>query len=491
VTGGLTAARLGAVFPAEGPATVVTGLAVAVAVLGAGAVIAPVIVLAGVLGLVLVAVCLSNLAAGLAAFTVLIFLDRIPTLGTGITFVKLAGAVLAASWLLTILQPGGDSKLLVRRHPGLTAVAFGLVVWTLASLLWAPDAGAAAAVEFRLLQGMLLLFIGFSAIRERKHLNWVIGAFIVGATLSALVGLAGYTAPEHPGTPGGGGTERLTGGIGDPNELAAILVPALTFALFALATVRSHVVRWALWASVVIGALALFKTESRGGLLAMGAVFVAVLVLGGPVRARAVPVILISLCAALAYYTLVAPPEALARVTEFRSGGGSGRTDLWTVALEVFGDHPVTGVGIGNFQVVEPLYALRDVSIHRIDFVVERALVVHNTYLHILAELGLVGFMLFGALIAGALGVGLRATRAFVRSGDRDAEILARGVLIGTIGMLAAFFFISAQYEKQLPLLLGVLAALSSVAVADRARPGGMPPTVGEMPALPPSREAA
>jgi len=484
----VTAARLGAVFSAEGPPAVITGLAVAVALLGAGAVIAPVIVLAGVLGLILVAVCLSNLAAGLAAFTVLIFLDRIPTLGTGITFVKLAGAVLAASWLVTVLQPGGDSKLLVREHPALTAVAFGLVVWTMASLLWAPDEAAAASVEFRLLQGMLLLFIAFSAIRERKHLNWVIGAFIAGATLSALVGLAGYTAPDHSGAPGGG--ERLTGGIGDPNELAAILVPALTFAAFGLATVRSVFVRWALLASIVIGALALVKTESRGGLLAMGAVFIAVLFFGGPVRVRAVPVILTSVCAGLAYYTLVAPPEALARVTEFRSGGGSGRTDLWTVALEVFGDHPFAGVGIGNFQVVEPLYALRDVSINRLDFVVDRTLVVHNTYLHLLAELGLAGFVLFGALIIGAFGVGVRATRVLARSGDRDAEILARGLVIGSLGMLAAFFFISAQYEKQLPLLLGMLAALSSVAVAGRARPEGIPASV-ELPALPPRREAA
>jgi len=490
VTGGrATAERLGAIFPFEESAAVVTGLAVAVAVLGAGAVIAPVIVLAGVLGLVLVAVCLSNLAAGLAAFTVLTFLDRIPTLGTGITSVKLAGAVLAASWLLTVLQPGGDSKLLVRQHPALTAVAFGLIVWTMASLLWAPDEAAAASVEFRLLQGMLLLFIAFSAIRERKHLNWVIGAFIAGATLSAVVGLAGYTSPDRPGVPPGG--ERLTGGIGDPNELAAILVPALTFAAFALATVRSLLLRWALLASIVVGALALVRTESRGGLLAMGVVFVAVLFLGGPVRARAVPLILTSVCAGLAYYTLVAPPEALARVSEFRAGGGSGRTDLWTVALEVFRDHPLGGVGIGNFQVVEPLYALRDVSISRADLIVGRTVVVHNTYLHILAELGLLGLVFFGALIIGAFGVGLRATRTLARSGDRDAEMLSRGLLIGTIGMFAAFFFISAQYEKQLPLLLGVLAALSSVAAAARARPERMPATVAELPPLPPGHESA
>jgi hypothetical protein len=39
-------------------------------------------------------------------------------------------------------------------------------------------------------------------------------------------------------------------------------------------------------------------------------------------------------------------------------------------------------------------------------------------------------------------------------------------VLIGTLGMLAAFVFITAQYEKQLWLLLGVCASLSTLARA-------------------------
>lgn len=464
----LAAARVGALAPDEWPAPLLAGLAGTAVVVGIGAGIAPLLVLVGVVGLGFVAICMSNLAAGLAGFTVLIFLDRIPTLGTDITFVKLGGAVLAASWLFSVVQRGDDGRLLVRRHPMLAAVAFGFIAWTLVSLLWAPDVDIAAGVEFRLLQGILLLFIAYSAVRERRHLNWVVGAFIAGATLSALVGLVGYTSPAN--TAPTGESARLTGGIGDPNELAAILVPSVTFALFALATTRSALIRLALVASAVIGALALFETESRGGLLALGVVFVAVLVLGGPVRMSAVPVMLTTACAGIAYYTLIAPPEALARVTDFRAGGGSGRTDLWTVALEAFRDHPLAGVGIGNFEVVEPLYTLGVVSINRVDFVVERTLVVHNTYLHVLAELGLVGLFLFGALIVGACAVALRAIRVFARAGDRDAEILARGLLIGTIGMLAAFFFISAQYEKQLPLLLGVLAALSSLAATIRER---------------------
>jgi competence ComEA-like helix-hairpin-helix protein len=84
-------------------------------------------------------------------------------------------------------------------------------------------------------------------------------------------------------------------------------------------------------------------------------------------------------------------------------------------------------------------------------------------YLNILVELGLVGLILFAVLIVGAFIAAMRAVRAFAREGDWNEEILARGLVVGTIGMLAAFVFLSAQYEKQLPLLLGLLLALSSL----------------------------
>ena len=57
-----------------------------------------------------------------------------------------------------------------------------------------------------------------------------------------------------------------------------------------------------------------------------------------------------------------------------------------------------------------------------------------------------------------------RAIRVFAVQGRRDLEILTRGLLVGTIGMLAAFTFISANYSKELPLLLGVLAGTFTIA---------------------------
>jgi hypothetical protein len=70
---------------------------------------------------------------------------------------------------------------------------------------------------------------------------------------------------------------------------------------------------------------------------------------------------------------------------------------------------------------------------------------------------------LFVAFVGGALTLGWRAVRAFTRSGDTDLELIGRGLLVALAGMLAASFFLSAEYEKQLWLLLGFAIALTTL----------------------------
>jgi putative inorganic carbon (HCO3(-)) transporter len=467
---GLQAAPVRA-LPREWIILPLVGLAL---LLGSGSVASPPLVLIGVLGLVFVAVAMRSLAAGVVLFTLLVFLERIPNLSSSVTFVKLAGGVLAVSWFVRVMRRDGRSPILFRDHPALAYAALLFLGWTFASAHWAEDPDRAASSAFQVLQGVLLLAIVFTAISDRRHFRWIIWAFIAGAVLSAVIGLAGVTRPEEFGPDA---TRRLSGGIGDPNELASVAVPALVLALFSQASSQAPLARWMLLCSAVILAITLFRTESRGGLVASGVTLVAAILLSGPVRARVLTGGLIVAGAGVAYYSLIAPPEALRRITEF--GSGSGRTDLWTLALEAFRHNPVTGVGAGNFTVVEPTLSVGDVSLGRAEFASEQW-VVHNTYLHVMAELGIIGLLLFAAILLAALTIAWRAVRSFVGQGDRETEILARGLMIGTIGMLAAFVFLSAQYEKQLPLLLGTLTALSTLAgtrqaAAPRPAPRSMP----------------
>src|SRR5215470_2640128 len=440
--------------------SVLAGVVAGGLAIGALATVRPLLAVGAVVALAFVLVAFRNLAAGLAFFVVVTFFETLPgSPTTGLTFVKAAGFILALAWLAALANREAGTPLIFRDHPLIAYATVFFAVWSFASILWATDPVSARVESIRLVQNVLLFVIVFTAIAKRQHLIWVLGAYLGGAFLTAVVGIAGGSSSEQFGPYSD--ASRLAGGIGDPNELAAIVVAALM-----LAVVTVPLMRWLLGSIVVVLAIALFLTQSRGGLLALAVVAVVTPFLAGPVRLRAVAVILTIAAIGIGYYALVAPPAAIQHVTSFSAGGGTGRTDLWKVAVEMWRDHPIAGIGTGNFTVVEPRYAVRTINLERVDLVVDNPKVAHNTYLHVLTELGIVGFVAFAGMIGGSLLVAWRAIKELQRRGERRREILARGLLIGTIGMFAAFVFITAQWEKQLWLLLGTCLALSTLARA-------------------------
>ena len=422
-------------------------------------------------GLVFVATVFRNLAAGVTFFTVITFFERLPATPTeGVSGLKVAGATLAAAWALVVLNRRRQAPFLLRDHPLIGYCTVLLVGWSAASMLWATDSATALSETTRLLQGVVLLLIVFTAVEDRRSLEWIIWAFMGGAAVTVAMGLAGAGAgsAESP--------TRFAGQVGDPNELAAILVPALVLSAFALMTRRSPLTRWVLVSFAIVFAAALFLTQSRGGLVAFAATVLVAPLLAGAARARTIALLLTVVAAGVTYYGFFASEDARDRVTTFEEGGGTGRPDLWAISYQVWRDRPLTGAGMGNFLVVEGDYAARsELDLERVDLLLDDPKVVHNTYLHILSELGVVGFLAFAGVVGGTIIVGWRSVGRLARAGLHDMEMLARALLIGTIGMLAAYTFISAQYEKQLWLLLGLTAALGTVAARSSAAQAALP----------------
>ncbi len=81
--------------------------------------------------------------------------------------------------------------------------------------------------------------------------------------------------------------------------------------------------------------------------------------------------------------------------------GGTNRYDFWVVAWDLFGEHPVRGVGADGFQ---PYYLRRGKSD-------ERPRYAHSLELGVLAQTGLVGALLVFGAMAALLAAALRAVR--------------------------------------------------------------------------------
>lgn len=398
--------------------------------------------------------------AALATFVVLTFISQIAGVGAGVSVAKGAGAVLVVSWLYRQVAQRSFS---FGDAPGVGPFILGsvsLFAWMISSMAWASDSHAALTSALRLIQGPLIALVIVATIDSVLAFRAVIICYIAGATASALAGMSGVTRPDSAVIASSG---RLSGGIGDPNFLAATLVAALLITLFAFQTVRRRSGRIALAAAACTCLAAIFLTESRGGVIGLAVATVVAIAYAGPVRRQ----ILISIAATAAFavlYFSFAPPKSFQHLTTFTTDGGTGRSDLWTVAAKAFRQHPLAGVGAGNYTIEEPRFLVNvNQNLPRADLVLHHE-GVHNTYLHLAAELGIVGAGLFLFTILVPLVYARRVIARFPPLPLRFEPTIGRGLVAGVLGMLAAFMFLSAQYEKQLWITLGLVLAFDRIA---------------------------
>lgn len=435
----------------------------AAALLGLLAVINPMLAVIGSIGLSFVAVMLADLAVGLClfAFSAALF-EAIPEFGS-ISVAKAIGLALALSWIAALALRTSLRGELFSALPGFTWLLVLLGTWSVASVLWAEDPSTVVASCLRLVLSLLLVPIAFAAVTDARRLRWLIGSLLAGVLCSTIYGLV--IAPADLEAAG-----RLGGAGLDPNYLALFLAVAGTLALgLAARRATPSPVRWLLLGAIGLTWLSLLATGSRTGLVALGAVLLAAPFLAGRRRRGLVAVVAVLAAAGAGlYFTSFASDTVREHVAETQ-GGGSGRTDIWRVGWRMVGANPVLGVGLGNFQDASIHYLLVPGAIKRSDYIVDHPKAAHNLYLEVLAELGAVGLGLYLAIAGFALMAAQRAAVIFERLGLRDEEVLARAVLLATVGLVGGSFFVSVQYTKPLWLLLALGPTVLGLARRARA----------------------
>ena len=422
----------------------------------------PLLAIAGAVGIVYVAVVLESVLAGVVMLAFASFVSALGNLQE-VSAIKVVGALLVLSWLALVLTRERDELHSARPVFAYTLVAF--VLWVGISSVWATsDAEVWAGLRGYSLN-LLLFPVFFTAIRSTGALRLVVLSIFCGALVAGLAGLlsppdpsgASYLDPSRPG-----------GTLGDANELAAagVVGTALGFGLAAVPQAAGQRVLFAGGGALCL--LSVLVSLSRGGIVALMVALLAAMVIAGRWRGPALAVVAALLVSGLTYFTVVASIAERDRVTNVENS--TGRSDLWTVAARMVADHPVQGVGTGNFPVQSRAYLLRPGVIEEDDFVLLTPKVTHNTYLQVAAELGFVGLLLFLGIILSSLWSMVRAAQVFASRHDVTGELMARALAIGTIGFLSAGVFVSANYSKILWLLLAVGPAALAVAHGRRER---------------------
>lgn len=401
-----------------------------------------------------------NLPVGLALWVALVFIEHHPAVSVG---PNAAGILIGLAWVGTLGARRGTALPLLRRHRKLVGAILLLLVWLTLSLVWADRPGLAFGDVWVWYVAALVFLVIATTIEGPRHVRLIVAAFILGAVMSVAIGIAGG-ALQSSGTAIDSATAtegRLQGGGGDPNYLAAGLVPAIVLAAGLAAGTRNLIARWAIAVTMGLLGLGLAATQSRGGILAAVAVVIAAFVVFR--RRRAQVLGLVAAAAAVAGLWFASTPGAWERVTSF-DGGGNGRTELWEVGWRMYGDHPATGVGLNNFRHEAPRYVRKPGNLEFVELIAERPRVVHNAYLQLLVETGVIGVLLFAAIGLGCLQAALLAARRFDASGDDELATLARSAFVALVGMLAASFFLSNGPDKRLWALFALGPALLGLA---------------------------
>jgi len=447
-------------------------LAIALALLAAGlgvlAVAEPLLALSLTLGGLFIMLVLTDVTLGLCVFGCVAFME-LPGPG-GFSIAKLVGLALVVSWAATAVTRG-DRHNFFKTHPAMSYLLVVFVAFAAASTLWAKVPNETISSIIRFLPNMLLLPIAVTAMKDRRSAVMIAGSFVFGAVLSAALGLfVGIAAPEAIAAANAGLAEgtRLVGVGIDPNELAISLVGAAAISI-GLATSRALPGGWRVIAAggSVLCLIFVMLTVSRTGLLGVMLTIVLGALFAG--RSRRAPLLIVGALAVssmIVYVVAFAPPEARKRITA--SDGGSGRDDIWKVGWRMFEANPVNGVGLGNFRLTSIDYLLEPGQIKRDDFILKKPKVAHNIYLETVAELGVIGLVMFLSIIGFALRCALKAARIFEARGDPGLELIARSVFVGTAAMLFCSAFVSQQYAK--PLWLAFALGPGLLALAHRSK---------------------
>jgi putative inorganic carbon (HCO3(-)) transporter len=424
-------------------------------------------------GVIFVALVLTDLQIGFLAMVMFAYLEVLSVVG-GVSLAKVAGVLIVVAWLAVVSTRGRQQRNFFTERAGLTYLLLAFLGWSAISIAWSESSSTALESVMRYALVACLLPIAFTAVRDRRDAVHVLGAIVLGATVAAI------SAIVIPPAPGSADFGRATGTAGDANELAAALLVGLAIAVaFAVNRHFSPPLRVLAGVAAALCLTGILVSLSRGGLVGVAVALVIAVIVGGRWRRRVLALCGLLAALAVGYFALFASVPAQERVLNVSGGNGTGRLELWTVGLRMIEAHPLNGVGTGQFALSSVHYLLRPGLFETGAFILSTPKVTHNTYLNVVAELGIVGGALFIAILLVCIGCLLLAVKRVREAGDERMEILLRGLVVGIGGFLVTLMFLSEDNSKLLWILLAlgpVLLAISSSSTGNGREEVVLPP---------------
>ena len=296
---------------------------------------------------------------------------------------RVIGIALAAFWVATVIVTGRFRKFILF-HVAILIFIF----WNAISVFWSLNADRSIEHLMTWVQIFLLVCILWDLYTTRESIEaalqmYILGGYVaLGSTvINFIVGNTFYYG-------------RFSAAGTSPDDLGAILAIGIPIAWYLADSKKNNPVfrllKWVNYAYIPAALLGVALSGTRLALVAAIPGFIFCLASLTRLRMSTRIAIFIFLIAT-GYFSLpLIPQESFERLgttgNEISSGDLNGRLELWTQGIVSFEKHPLLGVGSNMYRSVN----------------VENK-VAHNSFISVLVELGLVGFILFGFVLATAI----------------------------------------------------------------------------------------
>jgi len=299
------------------------------------------------------------------------------------TMARTLGLVAGAFWLATVIIEGRLRKLTVYH------IMVGLfVLWNALSLFWSADPNRSMAHLRTWVQTLVLVFIIWDLYTTREAILAGLQAYILGAYVAIGTAVQNYFSGNAYYT----NYQRFSPGDTNPDGFGFILALGIPLAWYLIGSKTTNRMsplwKFINYAYIPAAFLGLALSGTRTALIAslVGMAFGLISLTRLRIWARIAIVILLT---AVTIYLLpqLQTLESFQRLgttgTELTQGDLNNRTNNWREGLDAFVEHPIIGVGSNMYRSINSL-----------------GKVGHNSFISVLVELGLIGFLLFGIILA-------------------------------------------------------------------------------------------
>lgn len=259
--------------------------------------------------------------------------------------------------------------------------------------------------------------------------------------------------------------------LANEDSYGPLMVISMAFSyFFALATSSR---RWRLLARGIffLSILGVVVSFARGASVAAGVVLLHIL-LRSPSRAKTLTGLVLATIVLLPVAALIVPLGPYIKEVQSSSEGDPVREALWRLAWDVFQESPLYGVGAFNFGVVAAKITVFDPTrTVGPDPAQLYSFAVHNAYLQILAEEGIIGITLWIGMVVGFFRRirRLQTEGAIARWRGRGGEgvdlcLISRGLEGAMVGYLVNSVFYNQLYIHWFWSLVTIAYVLSGLA---------------------------